>query len=1498
MNVGDEKSRGLCTLRVQNPTFIFYETTMNNIPPPNHQPENERSSRPSGNNMQHPFPMPPPNLANVIGSFVMQQQLYPLLFNNVGVATHPYPFVGTANYNMGRPSNYNMGSIYSSGISRGTIEQHGAVNMMSTATMIPRKIQHSLRRAKEQRDQTTPEHEKLRQPHPQNRMHDHRQQSQLQLQQLHQLPNTALPVSKHNNALQESTDEVFPLRNWIEKESSGGDFQPDNVQKQRGMMLRRTTVAYGMIELIKGARTSSHSSTCYELKQACTIDNFLVRVSKGEEESKNDDSTDQNYVNTIKGMQMINPPSSILFSTPFVSSGEGISEGPSDGMGLYIEVEITPRPLANQAINPLESLVKEKSLINSVGSLIHDLYTQGNAILLLYDFQKGSVASPSDDKGFAEPPPKRIKDHPRHMAEASFHPFFPAWQRGNLEAAYAGAAEQKASHLPLLELGFSSSLSSLVVELLDCKCTLSVASKDMHLMLLDPCSFLVDQYFKSATNGKVSLRIRKNKLYGRDSESSLITSTFCRIKTSGTSEALLISGYSGSGKTRLVEGVLKYVDRVSCHVVSHKSDESSTSVITKALDQLCVSIKENCSEEECQSINSRLVEAFGSEFSLLEEVLPNTKLLYDTKRAKPIAPKHQGSEIQKNSASFILRLFLRAVSSKERPVVLFLDDLQWCDSTSLEIIHDILSDTKSSSCVYFLGCFRDNEVDSTHPIFKLMENMSMNNIPVQVLGLAGVNRNELNCMTSDALCILPRHCKDFSDVIHAKTKGDPYFAVEMLRTLVDQGLLQFSFPKRRWTWNLADIMYLDVTSNVLHLLKSKMVVMSKEMQTALKVCSCFGSGVDSRLVECLSESVEHSGLRDEVDRAVEEGFMDKFGEGYKFVHDRVREAAHGLIQEKDMNGYHYQLGMNLLSSSNMRDSLVPMMIDQINHGVGESIQSGEDRIAIAELNYKAGTLAMTSSGFVKAFSYFQTAKLLLPEDHWTSQYYFSIRLFLSLSNAAFICGHGNLADEALDAILREAKCLDDKLDAYYFSSNLLFHRGQAKAAFMKCNEVLSEIGETIPTVVDTRELNDMFEKVTHFLKNVSDDSLLHFKECDSRLHFYLMQFYHQLGFFAFFGQSSSMQAYLWCRSVEIALRVGFCKYTAASMASFAALLCGKLNDISNGCRLGRVALSLLTRFDATSLIPVVYASFYGMVAFNSEPVMDCADQLYKGFQIGMSVGDTTIALMNGLQYIQKAFVGGKNLEVLSNEIDYQLELSKTYGDNRAKRFMGLFKETLCQLIDKNKSRADTTTLAEGAGALDEAMEIEGFSEVLFFHRVIQSYWLGYADRCHYFAQKSSRGEAAVGRLLKLIVSFYHGLAVLQILRKKKSKIELKDIARAALKALNSASDLAPINFRNKVELLEAEFHRTEVALRGNEEERMLAKKMYAKAICSAESAKLDHEKALALELAAQFYEECEEMANALRNFNDAKLHYAKWGSAVRVSQIEVAIARIESRLTK
>ena len=1005
------------TIKMNNP---------NNFPPPYILSEDESSSlqslRSLRNNLISQYPVLPAGAG--IGSIM--PIIYPLL--NVGL---PISY----NYNLGWPVQNNMGGVvgqsslvnnlgnHSSYINRSTIEQQAAAQMMSTASMIPKKIQQSLRRASQPQDEPAPQHQTSRQPDTKNILHQYLQQSQVQHQHLSHTFNHSVSTFQGNNVAQ--PDEVSPLRKWIEKEPSG-DCLPDNVQKQTGMMLRRTAIAYAIIELIRSARTSSHSSTCYELQQACTIDNFLVRVIKGEDNSKNDDKIDHESTGEINGVQMINPPSSLFFRTPFVSIREGVSKD-GDGMGQYVEAEVFPTPLANanQAINPLEKLEKEQSLIHAVGSLIHELYTMGNPILLLYEFQKG----PGDN----EPPMKKMKELSEPMGGRD-NSSFSLWQQGGYTKA------RKTKHLSLLELGFSSSLSSSVDQLLDCKCTLDVASKDLHLILLDPNSFLIDRYFKPV-QGKVCLRIRKNHLYGRDSESSIITSTFCRVKTSGNSEALLVGGYSGSGKTRLVESVLKYIDGVPCHVISHKSEESSSSVIIQALDKLCVSIEEKCSAQECLEINSRLVEAFGSDFSILEKVLPNTKLFNTTKRMKRFAPKHQGSEIESNSISYILRLFVRAVSSKERPVVLFIDDLQWCDKASLEIIGAILSDSSGSSCVYFLGCFRDDEInsESEHPVFQLIENMNTNNIPVQLLRISGVNRNALNCMTSDALCILPRHCKDLSDIIHSKTKGDPYFALEMLNALVDRGLLQFSFSKRRWTWNHANIMYLDVTSDVLHFLKTKMMSMPKQMQTALKVCSCFGVGIGSVLVKHLCDSDVYSTLQNQLNLAVEEGFVEKVGDGFKFVHDRVKEAAYSLLQEHERNRFHFQVGMILLNSSNVDESLVPLIADQVNHGVGESMHSTDDCNDISELNYKAGCIAMTRSGFLKAFCYFETAKSLLPQNHWKSQYYYSIRLFLSLSNAAFACGRVNLADEALSAILKEGKRLEDKLVSFLCKIRLSTH---------------------------------------------------------------------------------------------------------------------------------------------------------------------------------------------------------------------------------------------------------------------------------------------------------------------------------------------------------------------------------------------------------------------------------------------------------------------------
>eukprot|EP00986_Skeletonema_menzelii_P013731 scaffold8266_cov272-Skeletonema_menzelii.AAC.1 len=259
---------------------------------------------------------------------------------------------------------------------------------------------------------------------------------------------------------------------------------------------------------------------------------------------------------------------------------------------------------------------------------------------------------------------------------------------------------------------------------------------------------------------------------------------------------------------------------------------------------------------------------------------------------------------------------------------LFLDDMQWADSTALDVIHTILSDTMGS-CMFFIGTYRDNEVQIDHDIFGLMKRLEINNVPTTKVYLTGLGQDDLNTMISDVLCLYPRICKSLSDILFQKTKGNPLFVSEFMQSLQSCGLLQYNPLQKRWMWNEDIIRAEDITDNVLYLLSCKMNGLPGDIQTVIKVMACFGISTNESVIGYLSESTEYAGFRNGLEGALHGGFIVKSGEGsLQFVHDKVREAAYNLIDEnKDLT------------------------------------------IGIAVLNMKAGTKALDGCNHKTAYSY-------------------------------------------------------------------------------------------------------------------------------------------------------------------------------------------------------------------------------------------------------------------------------------------------------------------------------------------------------------------------------------------------------------------------------------------------------------------------------------------------------------------------------------------------
>ena len=332
------------------------------------------------------------------------------------------------------------------------------------------------------------------------------------------------------------------------------------------------------------------------------------------------------------------------------------------------------------------------------------------------------------------------------------------------------------------------------------------------------------------------------------------------------------------------------------------------SVVISAFDDLCQLIAQKLPPNELNAIVVKLMAVFGNHLSTLARVLPKVSYLSPQlsstlNNAWEQQHHNNNAEINLSSVSFILQLFMRVVSSKSHPVLLFFDDLHWADHASLDVLQHMLTDIKGSSCIYFVGSYRNNEVLKEHAIFRFMDYLRTCNVELSQIQLDGMEINDINHIISDALGTFPRICMPLSQLVLRRTEGNPLFVLECLRSLVDRDLLQYSFRERRWVWDTDKIAAEDLAENVCELLLSKMVGLPENNQLALKLASCFGNSISSTIVNILmSASESFASLERDLEKAVEDGFMNKIDAAeseYKFAHDKDREAAYLLIPETD-----------------------------------------------------------------------------------------------------------------------------------------------------------------------------------------------------------------------------------------------------------------------------------------------------------------------------------------------------------------------------------------------------------------------------------------------------------------------------------------------------------------------------------------------------------------------------------------------------------------------
>ncbi|WP_210246758.1 trifunctional serine/threonine-protein kinase/ATP-binding protein/sensor histidine kinase [Bradyrhizobium sp. UNPA324] len=470
------------------------------------------------------------------------------------------------------------------------------------------------------------------------------------------------------------------------------------------------------------------------------------------------------------------------------------------------------------------------------------------------------------------------------------------------------------------------------------------------------------------------------RLYGRDREVDALLTAFDRIVRGGGVELVLVSGYSGIGKSAVVNELHKPLVPPRGLFASGKSDQYKRDIPHASLAQAFQSLVRRLlsqNEEDLRKWQDALREALGPNGRLLVDLVPELRHVIGE---QPPVPELPPQEAQRRF-QIVFRRFIGVFARPEHPLALFLDDMQWLDMATLDLLEDLLT-RNDLQHLLLIGAYRDNEVNATHPLVRKLEAIRQAGAAVQDIVLTPLSRDDLGKLIVDSLhCQLERGAP-LADLIHEKTSGNPFFAIQFISTLSDDRLLRFDYRERRWVWDLLRIRDKGFTDNVVELMVEKLKRLPPETQKVLQQFACMGNSAEFEMLRIgYQGSVED--IHDHLWEAVRSGLIFRTDNSYRFLHDRVQEAAYSLIPKELRAEAHLRIGMLLAehTPAEKREEAIFEIVNQLNRG-SHLITLVEERERVAELNLIAGRRAKLSTAYDSALKYLRAGRALLEEETW------------------------------------------------------------------------------------------------------------------------------------------------------------------------------------------------------------------------------------------------------------------------------------------------------------------------------------------------------------------------------------------------------------------------------------------------------------------------------------------------------------------------------------
>jgi len=974
------------------------------------------------------------------------------------------------------------------------------------------------------------------------------------------------------------------------------------------------------------------------------------------------------------------------------------------------------------------------------------------------------------------------------------------------------------------------------------------------------------------------------KLYGRAREIATLLAAFGRVVTSGAPELVLVSGYSGIGKSSVVHELHRVLAPRHGLFASGKFDQQKRNIPYATLAQAFQTLIRSLlgkSETELAAWRNALRDALGLNGALMVDLVPELRLIMGEPPPVPELPAPQAQL----RFQLVVRRFVSVFARPEHPLALFVDDLQWIDPGTLDVLEDLLTRADVQNLLV-IGAYRDNEVDVSHPLARRIDAIRQAAAPVQAISLAPLARTDVQQLVADALRCDPARVESLAQVLHHKTAGNPFFVIQFLEALADDGLLAFDHDHAEWSWDVDRIRARGYTDNVVDLMVGKLRRLPQDTQAALQQLACFGHSAEiAMLSQLLSVTTE-----DQVHAALQEAgrleLLERAGSSYQFVHDRIQEAAYSLIPEESRAAAHLRIGRLLAAQTtpDERTEVIFDVVNQLNRGAA-LITTHDEREQLAELNLVAGQRAKASAAYASGLTYLVAGAELLPEDRWERRHDLAFALELHRAECEYVTGQLVPAEARLAALARHADTLVERAAVAGLRIDLYIALDQSDRAIAVGLEFLRHCGvdwSPHPSADDARR---EYDRIWSQLGTRAIEDLITLPVLTDPPSLATLDILAKLATPALMSEPN-LQVLVSCRAVNLSLEHGNGEATCNAYTAVAMIAGALFGDYQAGYRFGRLGCELAERHGWTRVQPRTDMAFGPAILPWTKPVRMGRDFLRRGFELGNSVGDVIYANGSACHINTNMLMAGDHL------MDVEREAERGLAFAHKTRFGLTIEMIATQLALVRTLRG----LTRRFGSLDD----DQFDEAKAEGRFAQNPNLQIAECWYWVRQVQARvlaGDATAALeasrhaepllwtsavfLEHAEYHFYSALA--RALCCDSASADERQTHLAAMAVHQRQLDIwthnCPENFENRAALVAAEIARLE-------DRALDAEQLYEKAIRSARVNEFIHNEAIASERASRFY-----AGRGFAEFADtylrrARYGYLRWGADGKVRQLE------------